>query len=56
MDILDDMHVDAAVDTFYDFLNAAVSDCVPVVEIKRNYPSWFDRDLRTLLREKGDGL
>ena len=35
-DILDDMHVDAAVDTLYDFLNAAVSDCVPVVEIKRN--------------------
>ena len=50
--ILDGMHVDAAVDIFYDLLNAAISDCVPVVQIRRSYPPWFDRDLRTLLKEK----
>ena len=47
-----DLHVDVAVDTFYDLLHAVISDCIPVVHIKRNYPPWFDRDLRTLLREK----
>ena len=51
-DMIDGMHVDAAVDVFYDFLNAAVRDCIPVVQIKRNFPPWFDRDLRLLLREK----
>ena len=50
--ILDDMHVDAAVDTFYDLLHAVIRDCIPVVQIKRKYPPWFDRDLRNLLREK----
>ena len=50
--ILDDLHVDVAVDTFYDLLHAVISDCIPVVHIRRNYPPWFDRDLRTLLREK----
>ena len=50
--VLDSMHVDAAVDAFYDLLNAVISDCIPVVDIKRNYPPWFDRGLRDLLREK----
>ena len=34
---LDGMHVDAAVDAFYDLLNAAISDCIPVVQIRRHY-------------------
>ena len=48
---LDGMHLDAAVDTFYD-LNAAMNDCIPVVEIRINYPSWFDRDLHAWLSDK----
>ena len=50
--VLDDLHVDVDVDTFYDLLHAVISDCIPVVHIRRNYPPWFDRDLRKLLREK----
>ena len=50
--VLDDLCLDDAVDKFYDILNAAIRDCIPVVHIKRNFPTWFDRDLRNLLREK----
>ena len=50
--MLGDLCLDDAVDTFYDILNAAVHDCIPFVNIKRNIPTWFDRDLRNLLREK----
>ena len=50
--VLDNKHVDEAVDMFYDVLYATVKDCIPTVQIKRKYPPWFDRELRTLLREK----
>ena len=44
--VLDGLCLDDAVDRFYDILNAAIRDCIPVVHIKRNFPTWFDRDLR----------
>ena len=50
--MLDNLSVDGAVERFYDILTAAIRDCIPVVLIKRNFPPWFDHDLRNMLREK----
>ena len=47
-----DMEVDAAIDMFYDFLDAAISDHVPKVVMRRGYPPWFDAEVRRALREK----
>ena len=50
--MLEDLDVDSAVTLFYDLIFAAVNDHVPVVELRRKFPPWFDRDVRQLLREK----
>ena len=49
---MEDMEVNSAVQLFYDFVFAAIDDHVPVVQLRRNYPPWYDRDVRQLLREK----
>ena len=46
------MYVDSAAELFYDLLNAAISDYVPVVSRSRRLPPWFDRDVQCALREK----
>ena len=50
--VLDSMQVDEAVDLFYSFVEAAISEHVPIVTIKRKFPPWFDRELRNALRAK----
>ena len=50
--VLDGMPVDDATELFYDLLNATIKDHIPLVQLKRRYPPWFDRDLRSALAEK----
>ena len=50
--LLNDLDVDSAAELFYDLLNAAISDYVPVVSRSRRLPPWFDRDVQCALREK----
>ena len=50
--VLDDLPVEDAVTLFYDLLSAAVSDHIPLVQLKRRQPPWFDRALHGALREK----
>ena len=50
--VLENMHVDSAVDLFYDFVFAAVSDNIPMLERRQKLPPWFSRTVRDLLREK----
>ena len=49
---LDDLPVDDAVDMFYDFVHAAISDHIPVVHLSRKFPPWFDRTVRKALKDK----
>ena len=51
-DILKCIDVDNAVSLFYDIVFAAVTDHVPMIELRQKYPPWFDRAARDLLREK----
>ena len=46
------MEIDAAIDTFYDLLDAAIRDHVPTVVLRRGYPPWFDGEVKKALREK----
>ena len=50
--ILDGLEVDAAVDLFYQWTEAAVADHIPRVTFKCKYPPWFDSDVKRALREK----
>ena len=50
--IFDRMEVNDAVELFYDVLENAIREYVPIVVIKRKYPPWFDRELRALLKAK----
>ena len=50
--IMDDMDVDAAVDVFYQWTEAAVADHIPRVTLQSKYPPWFDGAVRRALREK----
>ena len=50
--VLDDLPVDDAVTLFYDLLSAAISDHIPLVQLKRRQSRWFDRTLHGALREK----
>ena len=50
--LLDNCDVDDAVSMFYDLVLAAVNDHVPIVELRRKFPPWYDRTVRDLLREK----
>ena len=44
--------MDDATELFYDLLSAAISDFIPLVQLRRRQPPWFDRELRAALREK----
>ena len=37
---------------FSGLLESAIKDFIPVVTVKRKFPPWFDRELRSVLREK----
>ena len=50
--MLDNLPVDDATTLFYELLNSAITDHVPVVHLKRRQPPWFDLELRTALSEK----
>ena len=50
--VLESMDVDSAVGLFYDVVFAAINDYVPMIEIRQNFPPWFSRTVRNLLREK----
>ena len=50
--MLDGMEVDAAVDVFYQWTEAAVAEHIPRIVLKRKYPPWFDGDVKRALREK----
>ena len=41
--VLDCMDVDSAVELFYDFIFAAVSDHIPMIELRSRFPPWFNR-------------
>ena len=47
--VLDDMEVDAAVDLFYQWTEAAVADHIPRVTLKSKYPPWFDGAVKRAL-------
>ena len=44
--------MDDAVSLFYPMLEAATRDHFPTVTVKRNFPPWCDRDVRSSLRAK----
>ena len=50
--MLEGVPVDEALETFYDLLTSAIRDHIPVVTLSRQQPPWFDRELRSALREK----
>ena len=50
--ILADLDVNSAAGLFYDIVCAAISDHVPMVELKTRFPPWFDRSVRACLWEK----
>ena len=50
--MLDNLPVDDATALFYELLNSAIADHIPVVHLKRRHPPWFGRELRTALSEK----
>ncbi|XP_043217970.1 uncharacterized protein LOC122379656 [Amphibalanus amphitrite] len=50
--MLDDLAVDDAVELFYEWTDAAISDHIPVVTLKARYPPWFDADVKRALRQK----
>ena len=50
--ILDNLPIDEAVDVLYEYLEAAIRDHVPTVELRRRFPPWFDAPVRQALREK----
>ena len=50
--ILNDLHVDDAVSLFYDLVFSATADFIPMFEIRKQFPPWFDRSVRDSLRVK----
>ena len=50
--LLHDLDVDSAAELFYDILNAAIADHIPMLELKSRFPPWFDRSVRACLRAK----
>ena len=49
---LDNLPVDDAAALFYDLLNSAIADHIPLVCLKCRRPPWFDGELRRALAEK----
>jgi Endonuclease-reverse transcriptase len=44
--LLENMPVNDACTVFYDLLEAAIKDCVPIVESKcKKFPNWYDNEL-----------
>ena len=43
--MLKDLDVDSAVTLFYDLIFAAVNEHMPVVDLRRKFHPWFDRDI-----------
>ena len=50
--VLDGLPVNDATALFYDLVNAAISDHIPLVHLRGRRPPWIDRELRTALKEK----
>ena len=50
--ILDGLHVDDAVSLFYDLVFSATADFIPIIELRKQFPPWFDRSVRASLRVK----
>ncbi|KAF0313057.1 HEAT repeat-containing protein 1 [Amphibalanus amphitrite] len=50
--VLWDFNVNDATMMFYDLTFAAIQDFVPLVELRRKYPPWYDRTVRDLLKRK----
>ena len=50
--VLDGMEVDAAVELFFQWTEAAVADHIPRVTFKSKFPPWFDGAVKRALREK----
>ena len=50
--VLDGLPVNDATALFYDLVNAAISDHIPLVHLRGGQPPWIDRELRTALKEK----
>ena len=47
--------IDEGFDLFYDFVYAAINECVPRIRIRgRKYPIWDDNDMISSLKEKDD--
>ena len=55
-DCLRGCDLDGAVSMFYDLVLSAISDHVPIVELRTKYPAWFDRSVRDLLHEKEEAF
>ena len=47
-----DLYVNSAVAMFYDLVSAAINDYVPMIELRRKFPPWYDRTVRDLLGDK----
>ena len=50
--MLEPLDMNDAVNMFYDFLESAIRDYVPTVELRRRFPPWYDADVRAALRAK----
>ena len=50
--VLEETDVDGAVSLFYEFAFNTIAHYVPIVEIRQQFPPWFDRSVRNLLRIK----
>ena len=52
---LNNLDVNDALSMFYDLAFAAINEYVPMIELRRKFPPWYDRHVRDLLKEKGEG-
>ena len=50
--VLDGLPVNDATALFYDLLNAAITDHIPLVQLRGRQPPWFDGEIRAALKEK----
>ena len=50
--MLNNLDVNDALSMFYDLAFAAINEYVPMIELRRKFPPWYDRHVRDLLKEK----
>ena len=50
--VFEAMNVNEATELFYTWVEAAIKDFIPTVELRNRYPPWFTRPVRHALREK----